>query len=214
MQGVLRMKKISQDMIDTSDQRNKRQHILDAAYIIFSRKGFHRATVDEIIALADTGKGTVYNYFVNKEQLFYTLIKEYSNPFNKKIEEIVASDLLALDKISILTKEFLNFYSRNADLWRVLIHEMRTFGESGYSGFNEEQRDKYKKEFEYTIALLESVILQGIEQKIIRECNTKQAAYGLFSAIIAIVFQGLVGEDIEKTTDNIANTFLFGIAIK
>ncbi|MDF2564795.1 MAG: fadR [Massilibacillus sp.] len=208
------MKKFSQSTIDTSDPRNKRQHILDAAYIIFSRKGFHRATVDEIIALADTGKGTVYNYFVNKEQLFYTLIKEYSNPFNKKIEEIVASDLLALDKISILTKEFLNFYSKNADLWRVLIHEMRTFGEGGYSGFNEEQREKYKKDFEYTIVLLESVILQGVEQKLVRECNTKQAAYGLFSAIIAIVFQGLVEENIEKTADNIANTFLFGIATR
>jgi AcrR family transcriptional regulator len=208
------MKKFSHNTINTSDPRNKRQHILDAAYIVFSRKGFHRATVDEIIALADTGKGTVYNYFVNKEQLFYTLIKEYSNPFNKKIEEIVASDLLALAKISILTKEFLSFYSRNADLWRVLIHEMRTFGEGGYSGFNEEQREKYKKEFEYTIVLLEAVIIQGVEQKLIRECNTKQAAYGLFSAIIAIIFQGLVGEDIEKTADNIANTFLFGIATK
>lgn len=208
------MKKFSQNTIDTSDPRNKRQHILDAAYIVFSRKGFHRATVDEIIALADTGKGTVYNYFVNKEQLFYTLIREYNNPFNKRIEEIVASNLLALDKISILTKEFLSFYSRNADLWRVLIHEMRTFGEGGYSGFNEEQKEKYKKEFEHAIVLLESVILQGVEQKLIRECNTKQAAYGLFSAIIAIVFQGLVGEDIEKTADNIANTFLFGIATK
>ena len=208
------MKKFSQNTIDISDPRNKRQHILDAAYIIFSRKGFHRATVDEIIALADTGKGTVYNYFVNKEQLFYTLIKEYNNPFNKRIEEIVTSNLLSLDKIRILTKEFLSFYSRNADLWRVLIHEMRTFGEGGYSGFNEEQQEKYKKEFESAIVLLESVILQGVEQKLIRECNTKQAAYGLFSAIIAIVFQGLVGEDIEKTADDIANTFLFGIAIK
>lgn len=208
------MKNFSQNTIDTSDPRNKRQHILDAAYIVFSRKGFHRATVDEIIALADTGKGTVYNYFVNKEQLFYTLIKEYSNPFNKKVEEIAASDLGALDKISILTKEFLAFYSKNADLWRVLIHEMRTFGEDGYSGFNEEQKEKYKKNFDSTIILLENVILQGVEQKLVRECNAKQAAYGLFSAIIAIVFQNLVGEDLDHTADNIANTFLFGIAAK
>ncbi|MGL5512818.1 MAG: TetR/AcrR family transcriptional regulator, partial [Sporomusa sp.] len=43
----------------------KRQQILDAAHTVFSRKGYHRATVDEIISLADTGKGTVYNYFVN-----------------------------------------------------------------------------------------------------------------------------------------------------
>ena len=50
--------------------RSKRELILEAAYDVFSRKGYHRATIDEIIALADTGKGTVYNYFVNKDQLF------------------------------------------------------------------------------------------------------------------------------------------------
>ena len=54
-----------QDTVHSDDARSKRQQILDAACKVFSRKGYHRATVDEIIALADTGKGTVYNYFVN-----------------------------------------------------------------------------------------------------------------------------------------------------
>ncbi len=60
--------------IDISDYSSKRQQILDAAVYVFSRKGYHIATVDEVVALADIGKGTVYNYLVNKEQLFYTLI--------------------------------------------------------------------------------------------------------------------------------------------
>ncbi|WP_199884128.1 TetR/AcrR family transcriptional regulator [Anaerosinus massiliensis] len=208
------MKKSNPNKRHMSDPRNKRQHILDAAYIVFSRKGFHRATVDEIIALADTGKGTVYNYFVNKEQLFYTLVKEHSDPFHKKIEEIVASDLLAIEKIAIMTKVFLEFYSKNADLWRVLLHEMRAFGEAGCSELDKDQHEKYKKNFEDTINLLEVVLTQGIEQNSIHECNTKLAAYGLFSAIIAIVFQDLVGDDMEVTAQKIANTFLFGIAIQ
>lgn len=201
-------------VIDMSDPRNKRQHILDAAYVIFSRKGYHRATVDEIIALADTGKGTVYNYFVNKEHLFYTLIKERSAPFHERIKQILLAELLPLEKIYILTREFLKFYSANADLWRVLMHEMRAFGEIGYSEFNENQQEKYRKNFENALGVLESVIADGIRQQAIRACNTKQAAYGLFSAILAIVFQRLVGDNHEETAQNIANTFLFGIATK
>lgn len=202
----------SEVTINMSDPRNKRQHILDAAYIVFSRKGFHRATVDEIISLADTGKGTVYNYFINKEQLFYTLIKERSAPFHEKISKLVMADIAPLEKIHILTREFLNFYAENADLWRVLMHEMRAFGKTDYSVFNEEQQIKYRKNFENTLDILESVLVQGIKQECIKECNTKQAAYGLFSTIITIVFQQLVGDDRDVTAKHIANTFLFGVA--
>lgn len=196
------------------DVRNKRQQILDAAYVVFSRKGFHRATVDEIIALADTGKGTVYNYFVNKEQLFYTLIKERSQPFHERLDTILASEQAALDKIYAVTREFLHFYAANADLWRVLMHEMRAFGEVGYSAFDESQQEKYRKSFESTLHVLERIIADGVQAKVLQECNPKQAAYGLFSAIIAIVFQRLVGDDPDKTAEKIAHTFLFGIAAK
>lgn len=199
---------------DMSDPGNKRQHILDAAYIVFSRKGYHRATVDEIISLADTGKGTVYNYFVNKEHLFYTLIMERNTPFQEKIIKIAAAELSPLDKIYCLTREFLNFYSNNADLWRVLMHEMRAFGEVGYSAFNEEQQEKYRKSFEITLGVLEAVVAEGVKQNAIKSCNTKQVAYGLFSVIVAIVFQRLVDGRSEETAENIASAFLFGVAVK
>ena len=48
----------------------KDQRILLAAEEVFSRRGYVQATLDEIIALADTGKGTVYKYFGNKDNLF------------------------------------------------------------------------------------------------------------------------------------------------
>lgn len=198
--------------VKLQDSKNKRQQILDAAYLVFSRKGFHRATVDEIIALADTGKGTVYNYFVNKERLFYTLIQERSAPFQARLHKLCAAEADPLRKVHILTREFLRFYSKNADLWRVLLHEMRAFGTVGYSAFTPEQQEKYREIFEEVLAVLQSVIEDGVEKRVIKPCNPKQAAYGLFSAIIAIVLQQLVGNDSDEAADRIAHTFLFGIA--
>lgn len=52
----------------------KNERILRAAEAVFSKKGYRQATLDEIVKIADTGKGTVYKYFNNKENLFYTLI--------------------------------------------------------------------------------------------------------------------------------------------
>ncbi|HWR45463.1 TetR/AcrR family transcriptional regulator [Sporomusa sp.] len=191
----------------------KRQQILDAAYTVFSRKGYHRATVDEIIALADTGKGTVYNYFVSKEQLFYTLIKERSSKFEAELNMIATLAELPLIKIKKAIKVFLEFYVANADLWRVLMHEMRGLGHES-SCFTEAQREKYRERFVHTIGILENILQEGIEQGAIRQCDVHKAAHGLFSVIVMMVFQGFVGEDddsIDKAANNIADIFLYGV---
>ena len=195
----------------------KRRQILDAAYTVFSRKGYHRATVDEIIALADTGKGTVYNYFVNKEQLFYTLIKERSTKFESELNDIAGLSEPSLDKVQKAIKVFLDFYVENADLWRVLMHEMRGLGHEEPSSFTEAQREKYRERFRKTIGVLERILEEGIEQGTIRPCNAHKAAHGLFSVIVMMVFQGFVGpnmESIEKAAHGIADTFLYGIVAR
>lgn len=191
----------------------KRQQILDAAYTVFSRKGYHRATVDEIIALADTGKGTVYNYFVNKEQLFYTLVKERSAKFEAELNAIASLQDLPLSKIKMAIKVFLEFYVANADLWRVLMHEMRGLCQES-SSFTEAQREKYRERFVHTIGCLENILHEGIAQGAIRSCDVHKAAHGLFSVIVMMVFQGFVGEQqdsIETAANSIADIFLYGV---
>ena len=49
---------------------NKRQRIINGAIAVFSRKGFYKATIEEIAEQADVGKGTVYEYFSSKKELF------------------------------------------------------------------------------------------------------------------------------------------------
>jgi AcrR family transcriptional regulator len=201
------------EVLGTQDSHNKRQQILQAAYVVFSRNGYHRATVDEIIALADTGKGTVYNYFVNKEQLFYTLIKEYSTPFQIKLQGIINSTEPPLQKVETIIKAFLGFYVKNADLWRVMMHEVRGLGVGGYSNFTQEQRDKYQACFCETIGMIEKVLLEGKEQGVIRpSCDATRAAHALFSVIVTFVFRGFVNEDVNEIAHSITDLFLYGAA--
>jgi len=46
-----------------------RKHILDTAYVLFSRKGFTRVGVDEIAAAAKITKRTLYYHFRSKDAL-------------------------------------------------------------------------------------------------------------------------------------------------
>jgi AcrR family transcriptional regulator len=62
----------------TADRRRAmtRQHLLDAAAIVFARNGFHGATLDEVSATAGFTKGAVYSNFKSKDDLFLALLEE------------------------------------------------------------------------------------------------------------------------------------------
>jgi TetR/AcrR family transcriptional repressor of mexJK operon len=53
----------------------KREQILAAARECFIRKGFHGATIDEIVATAGVSKPTIYKVVGNKEELFAAIVK-------------------------------------------------------------------------------------------------------------------------------------------
>lgn len=194
------------------EARGKRQQILDAAGVVFAQKGYHKATVDEIIALADTGKGTVYNYFVNKEQLFYTLIQERSAPFERNAEAILQSELPPLEKIRTMVREFLAFFAVNGDLWRVMMHEMRGFGSPQLAAVPEQTMEKYSQWFCRNIGRLEQVLALGMKEGVIRPCETAKVACGLFSVIVMMVFQNFVQGDIDGAAANVSDTLLYGVA--
>ena len=62
----------------TLAQRHKietRQLILDAAYQVFSEKGYGQATVDDIIAVCGVSKGALYHHFASKQELFRALLE-------------------------------------------------------------------------------------------------------------------------------------------
>jgi TetR/AcrR family transcriptional regulator, mexJK operon transcriptional repressor len=53
----------------------KRQQILQGAHAIFMDVGFDVASMEQIAKRAGVSKGTMYNYFANKEALFAALIE-------------------------------------------------------------------------------------------------------------------------------------------
>ncbi|HMN30494.1 MAG TPA: helix-turn-helix domain-containing protein, partial [Caldilineaceae bacterium] len=55
-------------------QQQTRERLLDAAVEVFSRRGYHAASVEEISEAAGFSKGAVYSNFASKEELFLALL--------------------------------------------------------------------------------------------------------------------------------------------
>jgi AcrR family transcriptional regulator len=56
--------------------RLRRQEIMSAARTLFITKGLRNTTLDEIAEQSAFGKGTIYNYFTNKDDLFLAIIHQ------------------------------------------------------------------------------------------------------------------------------------------
>ncbi len=55
----------------------RRQNLLDAARELFSAKGYHATTVDDITRGAGVAKGTFYLYFSEKREIYHEVIRGF-----------------------------------------------------------------------------------------------------------------------------------------
>lgn len=61
-----------------ASQQQTRQRLLDAAFSVFSERGYHAASIDSIAEEAGFSKGAVYSNFASKEELFLALLDHLS----------------------------------------------------------------------------------------------------------------------------------------
>ncbi len=73
-------------MINSTNSMDKRALIIKAAVRVFSRQGFHQARVEDIAQEAGVGKGTIYEYFENKRNLFEEVVLETFNFYSSQME--------------------------------------------------------------------------------------------------------------------------------
>ncbi len=55
------------------NKEDKRKRILDAAAKLFAEQPFHKVLLDQVASAARVGKGTLYLYFKNKEELYIAM---------------------------------------------------------------------------------------------------------------------------------------------
>lgn len=77
----------------------KAEQILEAAARVFVEQGYEAANMDEISRIAGVSKATVYAHFMNKEQLFATVVR---NECERHSETLLSTDIDDRDLRSVL----------------------------------------------------------------------------------------------------------------
>lgn len=116
------MKKIATDGRPRREKERqvRRAEIVEAAERIFRRKGFARASMDEVAAEAQFTKRTVYMYFVNKEDLLFAVALEASKRLFTRQQAILAEADKGLAKIRRAALAYYEFSRDLPDLFRLI----------------------------------------------------------------------------------------------
>lgn len=108
----------------------KRKAIVIAAADVFALTGYHVATIQEIATHAGIGKGTVYEYFTSKEELFLAVYDDWMSEYEQTIRERVISAEDTLSKIDAIRDSTVEFYQSRAAQAPLLLefwaHALRT----------------------------------------------------------------------------------------
>lgn len=187
---------------------NKKNFILDTAREIFSKKGYSRTTMKDIVDACDISRGGVYIYFENIKDLFEALLEleaSKDDNFSDKIpDNATYSDVLALF-VKGQKKEILGKKSNLS----VAIYEY--YFENKVSG----KKNHIKNQFDMSLYVLEQLITEGIEAGEFYDIDAHAVASNLMYVIeglkiaartrgvsesavdeeIMYVMQGIIAED-------------------
>ena len=95
--------------------RNTRGRIVSAAWKLFYEQGYEDTTVEEIIELSGTSKGSFYHYFDGKDALLSTL----SSLFDEKYEELtglLTPEMTAMEQLLFLNRELFHMIEDSISL--------------------------------------------------------------------------------------------------
>ena len=137
------------------NSRATRAKIVSAAWKLFYEQGYEDTTVEEIIEVSQTSKGSFYHYFDGKDALLSTL----SSLFDEKYEELMETldpEMNAMDQLLYLNSELFGMIENSISLdllARLLSTQLTTSGEKHLLDHN---RIYYK--------LLRRIIARGQEK--------------------------------------------------
>ncbi|KHE73214.1 TetR/AcrR family transcriptional regulator [Halobacillus sp. BBL2006] len=159
--------------------KEKRKEILDAARHSFATFGYKATTMDLVAKAANVGKGTIYNFFKNKEELFQEIIAELLLEMKEQAETVMQAGRPLKENVHLALFELLE-YRRSHQLTVKLVQEAKEIGTFAVK----EALDNMEA---LILGYLNEKITQAIDQGDIRSCDPEITAFMMFKLYTAFI---------------------------
>ena len=186
--------------------KKKRSKILSVAAELFATQPFHKVLLSDVAEAACVGKGTLYLYFKDKEDLYASVLYSgFSNMLDHLRERLEKEPREPKNKMKVAIRETVDFAYQNPYKFEV----MRTV--PGREAVNRIDRSIWDaKRWEYK-DLVASIIRDGIEQGIFEDPNPDLTALYIPGLVRSALFDGVENVDQDMLTDHITRLVVSSI---
>jgi len=159
---------------------DRRQEILNAATKSFSLYGYKATTMDQVARLANVGKGTIYTFFKNKEELFDEIITKLITDMEQAASNAIDEDKSFQENVHQALYKMLEFRLEH-QLTIKLFQEDRDIGTPIV-------QEVMKKVEQSILVFIQEKIERAIDKGEIKKCDPEITAFVLLKLYVALIF--------------------------
>ena len=186
-------------MIQLSRKEEKRGLIIEASAKVFARRGFASTLMAEIAIEAGIGKGTLYEYFDSKEDLFFAVFEWLVKATEAKAQvSIAALGGSASDRLKALSDSLMNSWVEMREMFSLVM-------EFWSASASSQMRQRFKRAFRQGYGdfrqIVSTLIRDGIERGEFQpHVDIESVAAALVGTWDALLLQAWFDDDFNPLT--------------
>jgi AcrR family transcriptional regulator len=146
------------------EKTDKRERILEAAEKLFKQRRFHEITLQEIAQAAKVGKGTIYLYFEDKDDLFFQMVTSGFDDLCEVVERHCALATPFVDRLHAMCEEVSAFFERRTQMFNIIQGEAAWMPGGAKGKLMQRWVKRRKKLIDATV----NILSQGVEEGVVR----------------------------------------------
>lgn len=163
------------------DRLRHKEEILDAALRLFSEKGFHDVSMQEIASAAEFATGTLYNFFSSKEALYEELCESRGERIIEDISAVLDGPGDEVQRLRTFVRTQPELLAKHADFIKVYVSELGTRG----AKHAQTKTDRFHDILDEKLA---GVVQAGIDRGSLRKINAMITAKAFHSLMETLSF--------------------------
>jgi len=182
-----------------------KDEIYSAAVEVLMKQGVDGLTMDRVAEVAGIAKGSVYKYFVNKNDLIRFIHDKTIEPAKLAVQEMLGTSVRAPDKLQRILRMWSELFAANRGIFDFMFNDPRT------REVLECQKRSGRGE---AINDLRVIFEQGIEEGSFREMDAARSAEMFLGAVIMTFEQQVYRDEvrpIDESVGSLMDVFLKGL---
>ena len=173
----------------------KRTQILHSAIEIFAQKGLERGKIADIAKQAGIGKGTIYEYFKSKDEIFSAIENLFVNDGIAQVDKLINSKKSPTDKIEEMANYNINIHEAMGDAI-IIFAEM--WAQHSRGQWHGHKKSIFANIYTSYHKAIKEILTNGIEIGEFREMNKDGVATMLLALIDGIMWQSVIFKNVDN----------------